>query len=304
MEGSLITKFEELERRCKRRRLLRLLGWIAGGVVVVALAGFGYRSLPHSAAKEPDSAAKEPKEMANSKPPAKPKPAAAPKSKAPERKCYGIQVMYAYDSMMEKVFEKKYRALQMGIPCHLRYGKTLENGKKQVYLICATARKKSSLKPAIAKIKRAGWDYVVIRDECRYRVRPKHTKKIAPPPPKEEQLAQIPVVQSESVAQEAGGLVEAKSAGVEELKRLYKNRKSYDLALKIAKSYYAQKSYDQAATWAKRANALDPQRQEAWILYAKSLDALGKRQKAIRILQAYLEFRDSAEAKKLLKSWR
>ncbi|BCD68670.1 tetratricopeptide repeat protein [Nitratiruptor sp. YY09-18] len=296
----MISKFEELERRCKRRKLKRftLLGLLI--VILTSVAWYGYSYMQKSSYVKNEIANKQKESPApRSNPSSKPATKSLqkePSPKPPERKCFGIQVMYAYDTMMDNVFNMKLKALKMGIPCHIRYGKTLENGKKEVYLICATSPKKSALKPLINQVKRLHWDYVVVNDECRYVEYKKRKKRI-------KEKRKEPIISTVSAPKEQKVSIETKSVDVEALKKLYSQRKSYDLAMKIAKSYYAKSNYSQAAKWAKRANRLDPQQEGAWILYAKSLYKKGYKTKAKEVLRAFLDFKDSKQAKKLLESW-
>jgi tetratricopeptide (TPR) repeat protein len=64
---------------------------------------------------------------------------------------------------------------------------------------------------------------------------------------------------------------------------------SYDLALMIAKEYYKQKNYKQAQIWAIKANNLDPQKVESWLLFADILLKENKKKKALEILKIYLD---------------
>jgi len=83
----------------------------------------------------------------------------------------------------------------------------------------------------------------------------------------------------------------------------YNQKKSYALAISIAKQYYSDKEFKQAGIWAKRANQLDRNKEEAWLFYAKSVYALGNVTKAIRILNIYLQYKDSSKAELLLSEW-
>jgi tetratricopeptide (TPR) repeat protein len=98
--------------------------------------------------------------------------------------------------------------------------------------------------------------------------------------------------------------VKAKKANVEELQKLFAKRHSYNLAIKIAREFFSKREYNEALEWAKKANKLNRNEEEAWILYAKSLYALGKKEQAKRILRLYLEYANSSEAQKLLREWR
>jgi len=83
----------------------------------------------------------------------------------------------------------------------------------------------------------------------------------------------------------------------------YNKKKSYALAIYIAKQYYFDSDYKNSSTWAKRANQLDRNKEEAWLFYAKSVYALGDVKKAKRILNIYLQYKDSNKAEFLLSEW-
>ncbi len=83
----------------------------------------------------------------------------------------------------------------------------------------------------------------------------------------------------------------------------YNQKKSYSLAIYIAKQYYFDSDYENSGIWAKRANQLDRNKEEAWLFYAKSVYALGDSKKAKRILNVFLQYKDSTKAELLLSEW-
>lgn len=83
----------------------------------------------------------------------------------------------------------------------------------------------------------------------------------------------------------------------------YNQKRSYALAIYISKQYYDDKNFKQAGIWAKRANQLDRNKEEAWIYYAKSMKGLGDLNKASKILKIYLQYKESAKAELLLAEW-
>jgi len=83
----------------------------------------------------------------------------------------------------------------------------------------------------------------------------------------------------------------------------YNQKKSYALAIYIAKQYYFDSDYKNSGIWAKRANQLDRNKEEAWLIYAKSVYALGDVAKAKRILNIFLQYKDSTKAELLLSEW-
>lgn len=83
----------------------------------------------------------------------------------------------------------------------------------------------------------------------------------------------------------------------------YNQKKSYALAIYIAKQYYFDSDYKNSGIWAKRANQLDRNKEEAWLFYAKSVYALGDVEKAKRILNIFLQYKESTKAELLLSEW-
>ena len=82
----------------------------------------------------------------------------------------------------------------------------------------------------------------------------------------------------------------------------YKDRKSYDAAIKIARFYLQEKDYDKAVKWAVEASKKDPSQAESWIIYARAKKALGKPEVAKRALGIYLKHNYSQPAQNLLDS--
>lgn len=84
----------------------------------------------------------------------------------------------------------------------------------------------------------------------------------------------------------------------------YRTNPKYETALIIARDFYAQENYVDAAIWAKKANQLNREAEEAWLLYAKSYYAQGRKNEAINILELYLNYKDSKPASELVRTWK
>lgn len=84
----------------------------------------------------------------------------------------------------------------------------------------------------------------------------------------------------------------------------YRNRPSYETALAVARDFYARSNFADAAVWAKKANQLNREEEEAWLLYAKSYYAQGRKNEAIGVLELYLNYKDSRAAMELLRTWK
>ncbi|MDD2782007.1 CDC27 family protein [Sulfuricurvum sp.] len=84
----------------------------------------------------------------------------------------------------------------------------------------------------------------------------------------------------------------------------YRTNPKYETALIIARDFYTQENYVDAAIWAKKANQLNREVEEAWLLYAKSYYAQGRKDEAIKILELYLNYKDSKTASDLVRTWK
>lgn len=84
----------------------------------------------------------------------------------------------------------------------------------------------------------------------------------------------------------------------------YRTNPKYETALIIARDFYTQENYVDAAIWAKKANQLNREAEEAWLLYAKSYYAQGRKSEAISILELYLNYKDSKAASELVRTWK
>ncbi|HBM36627.1 MULTISPECIES: tetratricopeptide repeat protein [unclassified Sulfuricurvum] len=84
----------------------------------------------------------------------------------------------------------------------------------------------------------------------------------------------------------------------------YRSNPKYETALIIAREFYTQENFVDSAIWAKKANQLNREAEEAWLLYAKSYYAQGRKSEAINILELYLNYKDSKTASELVRTWK
>ncbi len=85
------------------------------------------------------------------------------------------------------------------------------------------------------------------------------------------------------------------------MKEKFNENKNPREALLIAKAYYRAGNYKKSEEWALKANNLDKNIEESWLLFAKSKDALGKKKEALKILIAYYNQTKSAKVKLLIE---
>ncbi len=98
---------------------------------------------------------------------------------------------------------------------------------------------------------------------------------------------------------------EKQSVKDENLQRLlsyYTKRKSYSSTISIASYYYSYQEYENAVKWAIKASKINKNKDEPWIIYAKSKHALGDEMIAKKALETYLKFNESIQAEVLLKT--
>ena len=76
-----------------------------------------------------------------------------------------------------------------------------------------------------------------------------------------------------------------------------KNNNNPALSLFAAKKYYELGVYDQAYNYALITNNINSDIDDSWIIFAKSLVKLDKKDKALKVLSKYINQSHSAEAK-------
>ena len=96
-------------------------------------------------------------------------------------------------------------------------------------------------------------------------------------------------------------LIHSQNTSIQELIKAFNTKPSAQKALIIAKRYFNEGNFKNAAKWAYRANTLDQKNEESWLLFAKSLAKDGKRKKALSVLNIYYKKSRSQKAKLLLE---
>jgi len=294
MESSLPYNLEELEKKCRRYYARRMLFFILAVLAVALPLGWAFLqfqtlSVQKGAVKSAESNV-----------------TASEKKEHVAANCFALQMLYSKEKFRSNVEKEKAKLEEAGLDCYLKSGKTLEDGSKELFLRCNAVASKKEIEPFLEVAKLLNKNAYVINEECRfakkYVIFPQVVQK-RPKPKKEpkEQRKSSTSSDNRATVKEA---VTAKNADLEELQKLFAQRESYNLAIKIAREFFERKNYKEALQWAKRANKLDRSKEEAWILYARSLYALGKKEQARRILRLYLEYANSKEAQKLLREWR
>lgn len=87
---------------------------------------------------------------------------------------------------------------------------------------------------------------------------------------------------------------------INSLKEKFTKEKDPKIALFLSKYYYKKGDYKNSLRWAVRANELDSQNEESWIIFAKSSVKLGRKKDAIKALKTFISSHASFKARDLL----
>jgi len=86
-----------------------------------------------------------------------------------------------------------------------------------------------------------------------------------------------------------------------EVEKRFRLSHDVDDSLFLAKAYFDKGEYKKAEYWALQTNKVNDRIEESWLIFVKAKLKQGQKNEAIRILNAYIDKMDSAEAKVLLK---
>ncbi len=325
--------FDTLERRCKKYYWKKRAPYILLFLLFVgALAVFGYSNLastneaeqkrpprtiesnmPKETKATPlkpasvESAAKKPQPKSlKSTSPVVQKTHKTTRQKVfesiPDADCYSLQFASAKKKYADYLEPKKKRLESLGFSCFYRY-------KNYAMLRCDRTTSKEAIVKSIHKAKRYKLHYILFSlngEEC--------TREFGD---FEGVSKQKPVMQKTRTSapkeathptnnvtvNQAGSSISMTSSTLKELETLFQKRQSYSIAMQIAREYYQKGEYEASLKWAKKANKLDRKKEDAWVMYAKSLYKLGKKSEAKKILMFYLKFENSTGVKELLRQW-
>jgi len=84
------------------------------------------------------------------------------------------------------------------------------------------------------------------------------------------------------------------------MKQKFAQNKNPRDALLVAKAYYSAGNYKKSEEWSLKANNLNSNLDESWLIFAKSKDKMGKRREALKILIAYYNKSKSSKVKALI----
>jgi len=89
---------------------------------------------------------------------------------------------------------------------------------------------------------------------------------------------------------------------IQDIIKRFKNNHNPALSLFVAKKYYQFGDYAQAYNYALITNGINNNIEESWLIFAKSLVKLNKRDMAIKTLNEYIKYSHSQNAKMLLNN--
>jgi len=75
---------------------------------------------------------------------------------------------------------------------------------------------------------------------------------------------------------------------------------SFETCMALAKKYYQEGNYKEALKWAKNANTQNNKKPDSWIMSARALYKLGKKDEALKILKIYYNYHKDESVKKVM----
>ncbi len=162
-----------------------------------------------------------------------------------------------------------------------------------------TAKQKIILKPSLDFIKNIQISSPQYYNEKQFQDEKKKKKTIVKKKPKK-----IPLAEPIKVEVVKNSLINIKRQNtkndIQHVIKRFKKSNNPALSLFIAKKYYDLQNYKEAYNYALITNDINNEIEESWIIFAKSLVKLAKKDKAIKMLQKYINNTDSQAAKLLL----
>ena len=295
---------DALSRRCKIYRLKRMIKFILPLFFVIAIGWISWEEFSSSEnsitqAKEQKRISAKQKKIDKSsvKPVLKNDKPLVVKKKYPKSGVRVIQFIASSRGYYDNLVGEKKRFEKMGFSCYI---KDYSDGFFKLRCLIP-----ENFKQVEKMLKKRGIDFFLPTESKEFlkqlnlkKSNMKNIKKTEVPAPKEKKTEIVDKTYRTS------SLIASKKATIEELISQFTHRPGFSRAIMIAKAYYNKKDFKNAAKWAKKANSIDREREEGWVLYAKSINALGQKERAVKILKIYLSFKPSEEARKLLMQFK
>lgn len=94
--------------------------------------------------------------------------------------------------------------------------------------------------------------------------------------------------------------IQSSMQDIKDAERRFSKHNSPALSLFLARQYYNRGIYTKSYNYALITNQLDKEIEDSWLIFARSLVKLGKKEKAIKALKEYIKYSQSSNAKLLL----
>ena len=205
-------------------------------------------------------------------------------------KCYSLQFYVSTRSGIKYIHIKQKKLLQLGFDCFIY------EGEKLLYLRCNRTKDYNEFLSSKKLANKYNLKFIAKKMVCSSKTTQLLHKKNTFIKPK---IALKPSI----LTKENKFILQSKKYDLKKLKKLFQERKNYNIALKIARYYYEEKDYNNAIKWSKTANSINKTDDKSWIIYAKSLYAKKDYKKAKKILEIYTQFENSSKVTKLLSDW-
>ena len=284
--------FDDLQKRCKKYRVKQALKYIL--VIFVLLLAMALYLSSIIDTKPPLKAKAVVKNSLKKPPIQEAKRTTAIQTKIVQKKHpsittkkYSLQFLVASKKHIKLIKRKKKLLESLGFKeCKLVQ---LDN----IHLVCNESNGFKALESYIELAKRNHIDYyVVTRNSNTQKTKEEKKKEKKHEKKKEKQIEKSPTP-----------LLKVQNTNIQQLQKKFTQAPNYNIAIIIARSYYKKGAFKNAVIWAKKANRLDKSDAESWIIYAKSLYALGQDEKARQLVHIYLQYENSEEVDKLLQNW-
>ncbi|AXP08834.1 transformation system protein [Campylobacter hepaticus] len=84
--------------------------------------------------------------------------------------------------------------------------------------------------------------------------------------------------------------INSRNLNISHLRKSFYENPSYEKALNLANKYFDIKAYKKSIFWALKANELNKEKQDSWLVFAKAKRALGEEKEAQSVLDAYVNY--------------
>lgn len=127
---------------------------------------------------------------------------------------------------------------------------------------------------------------------------PLQNESVSLAPPTQTPLPETPFAKAKPPTIKRDGM----PLNIQEIEARFKNNSNPHLGLYIARYHYDHGNYNESYNYALKTNSINNEMEESWLIFAKSLIKLGKKDEAIKTLEYYISKSRSESAKNLLHS--